>query len=178
MIDLNNIADFDDELDELDKLEDLFEDLDYDEPTPEQMYKMYGIFLNDFVNNPILIKGIELKINRNRSKHPICKGKFKGFEHIITRESKYSGKRDFDRERANKIHWIIPIIENVNDNRIKYFERINDKGYNQQFYWYQEKAFIVIVRELKPDLLLITSFSVDTLENNKYKNYYNEYREK
>ncbi|OFY21301.1 MAG: hypothetical protein A2W98_14735 [Bacteroidetes bacterium GWF2_33_38] len=138
---------------------------------------MYGIFLNDIVNNPIVINGIEMSFNRNISMHPVCKGKFKGFEHIITRESKYKEKRDFDKERANKIHWIRPIIKNVSDVRIKYFERLNDDGYNQQYYWYEEKHFIVIIREIKPDLMLITSFSVDYSEKQKYKQWYNEYNE-
>ncbi len=160
---------------ELDDLEEMFDDLGFDRPTADQLYQMYSVFLNDIVNYPIVIDGKTLKYNRNRSKHPICKGKAQAFEHIITRKSKYSGKRDFDRERANKIHWIRPIILNVEDARIKYFERINDKGKNQLFFWYEEKSFIVIVREIQPDILLITSFSVDVTERGMYKKWYNEY---
>lgn len=162
--------------DALDALEDLFDDLEIDGPTPNQLYQLYGVFLNNIVNNPIVINGIELSFNKNRSKHPVCRGKLQAFEHVITRESKLKGKRDFDHERANKIHWIRPIIENVTDARIKYFERINDDGYNQRFYWYEEKGFIVIIRELKPDYFLVTAFSVDTYEKPKYKRYYEEYR--
>lgn len=175
MIDYNNLSDIDDEYDELGELSDLFDDLSIDGPNPEQLFKMYGIFLTDFEKNPIVINRVQLSYNRNKSKHPICRGKFAAFEHVITRESKHKGKRDFDKERANKIHWIKPIIENVKDNRIKYFERANDDGYNQQYYYYEEKGFIVIIRELKPDLLLITSFSVDVLEKPRYKDWYNEY---
>jgi hypothetical protein len=176
MTDFNNLLDIDDEHDVLGELEDLFEDLSINAPDTDQLFKMYGIFLCDIVKNPIIIKGIPLSINRNMSNHPVCKGKFQGFEHIITRESKYKGKRDFDRERANKVHWIRPIIENVNDSRIKYFERVNDQGYNQLFYWYELKGFIVIIREIKPDMMLITSFSIDSQEKSKFKNWYNEYK--
>ena len=152
-----------DDFDILDSLEDMFDDLDINGPTKDQMHRLYGVFLNDIVKNPIIINGVELKFNKSKSKHRLCKGKMRAFEHIITRESKLKGNRDnFDRERANKIHWIKPIIENVNDARIKYFERIHDTGYSQQFYWYQDKGYIVIIRELKPDLMLITAFSVDT----------------
>lgn len=126
-----------------------------------------------------MIDNIKLSYNNDRSRHPLCKGKMQVFEHIITRKSEHkSGKRDFDRERANKIHWIRPIIDNVNDARIKYFEEINDKGYNQRFYWYEEKRFIIIIRELKPEYFLITSFSVDTFEKNKYKRLYDKFKEK
>jgi hypothetical protein len=159
-------------------LEDLFDDLSIEKPTGEQLYRMYGIFLNDIVNNPIMIGGIELSYNKNISRHPVCRGKMQAFEHLITRESKYKGKREFDRERANKIHWIRPIIENVSDARIKYFERVNDGGYNQRYYWYDSKGFMVIIRELNPDLFLITSFSVDSLERPMYRTWYNVYKAK
>ena len=154
---------------DLDDLEDLFDDLSHDGPTKEQMFKMYGIFLNDISKNPLIINGKAVKYNSNPSVHPICKGKAKAFEHIITRESKIAGRRNFDVERANKIHWIRPIIENVADFRIKYFEKVNDEGYNQQFYWYEDKGFIIIIREINPDLLLITSFSVDFENQRNYK---------
>ena len=66
-------------------------------------------------------------------------------------------------------NWIRPIIENVADFRIKYFEKINDEGYNQQFYWYEDKGFIIIIKEINPDLLLITSFSVDAYKQRIFK---------
>lgn len=154
---------------DLDDLEDLFDDLSHDGPTKEQMFKMYGIFLNDISKNPLIINGKAVKYNSNPSTHPICRGKAKAFEHIITRESKIAGKRNFDVERANKIHWIRPIIENAADFRIKYFEKVNDDLINQQFYWFDEKDCIIILREINPDLLLITSFSVDFENQRNYK---------
>jgi hypothetical protein len=160
----------------LDDLEDLFDDLHIDGPTTEQMFTLYGCFLRDIVKNPITIDGKILKYNNSKSNHPVCKGKSKTFEHIITRESKYSGKREFDNERANKIHWIKPIIENVADIRIKYFEAVNDEGANQKFYWFEEKRFIVIIREINPDILLITSFSVDINQKVKYNRMYEKYK--
>jgi len=170
MIDLNE------EDDPLDNLEDLFEDLSVDQPTGVQLYKMYGIFLRDFIYNPIHINSIEVKVNINKSKNPLCKGKMLTFEHIITRDNKYKGKRDFDHQRANKLHWIKKIVMNANDVRIKYFNRLNHKGLKQHFYWYEEKGFIVIVRELEKDLLLITAFCVDEMNKSQYKKYYNTYR--
>ena len=162
----------------LDDLEDLFEDLSIDGPNKDQMFIMYGHYLKDIVKNPLVIKGITLTFNKNASRHPICKGKHQCFEHIITRESKLSGKRNFDPERANKIHWIKPILENVNDPRIRYFEAINDDNENQQFYWYEEMNFVVILRELNPNLLLITSFSIDKEERYGFKKKYKEYKNK
>jgi hypothetical protein len=163
---------------DLDDLEDLFDDLSIDGPNPQQLFQMYGIYLSDIVNNSLTFNGKTVKFNNSKSNHPICKGKHKAFEHIITRESKYSGKRNFDAERANKIHWIKPIIENAADYRIKYFEAINDKNENQHFFWYEEMGFIVILRDINPDLLLITSFSVDSYEKGNYKKLYEDYSRK
>jgi hypothetical protein len=160
----------------LEELEVLFDDLDIEEPTPEQSFKMYGIFLNDFIKTPMMIDGRRLKVNENKSKHPLFKGKSKGFVHLVTRESKYSGKRNFDNQRANRIHWVKPILENASDNRIKYFERINDDNFNQRFYWFKEKNLIVILREIEPDVLLVTSFCVDDMEKRKYQGWYNEFK--
>ena len=69
---------------------------------------------------------------------------------------------------------MVTLIENVNDPRIKYFERVNDKGFNQLYYWYAEKGFIVIIRLIKPNNLLITAFCVDSHERNTYKNWWEE----
>lgn len=170
------MIDFNEEDDPLDSLEDLFDDLSIDEPTGDQLYQMYGVFLRDFVNNPIHIEGIQVKVNINKSKNPLCKGKMQTFEHIITRENKHKGKRDFDHQRANKLHWIKTIIIHVNDVRIKYFNQISDKNLKQHFYWFEEKGFIVIVRELGKDFLLLTAFCVDEINKSQYKKYYNTYR--
>ena len=169
--------DIEEDDDLLDSLADYFDDLPIEEPSRAQLYKLYGLFLADFDKDPIVIKGVVLKYNSAISKMPLTRGKPKGYEHLITRESKYTKKREFDRERANKIHWIKPIIEQKEDARIKYFEQVNKDGYNQQFYWYEVKGFIVIIRELDPDYLMITGYSVDKDETGKYRRWYNEYNE-
>ena len=162
----------------LDELEDLFDlaELPVDTPTPEQLYQMYGIFLNDFVANKMTIQGKQLRVNMSKSNHLLFKGKSETFVHIVTRENKSTGKREFDRERANRIHWIRPVLENASDNRILFFEKINDKGVNQLYYWYKERDFIVIIREIKPSLLLITSFCVDVSKKNMYTSWYRQYK--
>jgi hypothetical protein len=161
---------------ELDDLEDLFDELDIDAPSLEQLYQMYGIFLRDIARNPLIVNGREVKYNNSPSRHPLCQGKALTFEHIITRESKLSKKRNFDCLRANKIHWIRPIIEHADSPRVKYFERMNDEGQKQFFYWFEEKSFIIIIRNIQPDHLLITSFCVDYGEKGMYKKWYLEYK--
>lgn len=166
---------YNDEEHELDILEDIFEYLNLDEPTNEQLYELYGVFKRDMIDEPIYINLVQLGYNKTRSRHPMFKGKPEGFEHICTRESKHSKRRNFDPERANKIHWIKPVILNKDDNRIKYFERLHYTGQNQQYYWLKEKDYVVIVREITTNLQLVTAFKVDEIEKGRFQNWYNVY---
>lgn len=161
---------------EIEDLEELFDDLPIDEPTPEQVFTMYGIFLTDFVKKPLTIKGRRVKINTNPSKHPLFKNKNETFVHVITRDSKIAGRRNFDRERANRIHWIRPILEQVDNPAIWYFERLNDRQQMQYFYWYEAGNFLVLLRNIEPDLFLVTSFYVDKGYKTQFKEWYKDYK--
>lgn len=162
----------------LDELEILFDEseLDFDAPTKEQLFYMYGIFLNHFHKTPLIHKGKKVVFNTNLSRHPLFKGKFEGFVHVVTRKSQYTDRREYDRERANRVHWIKPILDNWQDPLVSYFERLNDDGKLQYFYWVQSLSFIVILREFAPDLLLVTSYCVDDFNITQFRRYLNEYR--
>lgn len=170
------MADYFEEEHELDIIEDLFEYLYLDGPTRDQMYTLYGVFKKDMIDEPIYINGVQVAYDKKRSRHPLFRGKPTGFEHICTRKSKHSGKRNFDPERTNKIHWIKPVVNFKEDPRVRYFERLHAKGKNQQYYWLFEKDYVVIIREITNDLQLVTAFKVDAIEKIKFKNWYNEYR--
>lgn len=161
---------------ELDIIEDLFDYLDLDGPDKEQMYTLYGVFKKDMIDEPIVINNVQVAYDKRKSRHPKFKGKPVGFEHICTRESKHSQKRNFDPERSNKIHWIKPVVQFKEDTRVRYFERIHANGKNQQYYWLYEKDYVVIIREITTSLQLVTAFKVDKLEKSKYQNWYNEYK--
>lgn len=161
---------------ELEDLEELFDELDYNTPTPEQIHKMYGIFLDDFEKRPLYVNGKLVKYNRNPSKSQMFRGKAESFVHVVTRESKIKERRDFDHQRANRIHWIRPILENAKRNNIWYFERINDRNQMQYFYWYESRDFLVILRNIEPDVLLVTSFYVDKDSKPKFRRWYQEYK--
>ena len=160
---------------ELDIIEDLFEYLDLDGPDRDQMYELYGIFKKDMIDEPIYINNIQVAYDKKKSNHPLFRGKPVGFEHICTRESKHSKRRNFDPERTNKIHWIKPVIHFKNDARVRYFERVHANGKNQQYYWLHEKSYVVIIREITTNLQLVTAFKVDSLESPKFKNWYDEF---
>ena len=160
----------------LDVLDDLFENLHVDGPDENQMFDLYNIFIRDMVTTPIFIEKKQVDFDKRNSNHPLFKGKPVGFEHICTRESKHSGKRNFDPERTNKIHWIKPVIYNCQDNRIKYFERLHYNGQNQRYFWFQSKKYVVIVREITINLQLVTAFKIDKTEENRFKQWYQQYK--
>ena len=160
----------------LDNLEVLFDHLDVDGPTNSQLEELYRLYLDDVCN--IVFKDEILKVNTNKTRNPICKGKPQTFEHLITRKSKYSGKRCFDRDRANRIHWIKPVIENYKDARIKHFTEYNHKNELQFFFFYEEKDFIIIIRELSNGLMIVTAYYVDEGRKRGIRKKYFAYKEK
>lgn len=158
----------------LEDLEELFGNLDWDGPNEEQLKQLYEIYLTEVCN--MKFKGQKIMVNKNKSRHPICKGRDQTFEHIITRESKHSQKRNFDPQRANRIHWIKPIVENSDRNEIKYFEELNGKNQLQYFFWYEEKNFIVLIREIFKGRVLITAYYVDEYRKIGFKKKYENYK--
>lgn len=162
----------------LDELELLFDedDLDFEAPTKDQLYIMYGHFLDDFHKTPLIHKGKKVIFNTNRSRHPLFKGKFEGFVHVVTRKSQYTDKRQYDRDRANRVHWIKSILDDWKNPLVSYFERVHDDRQMQYFYWVQSLSFLIILRELNPDLLLVTSYCIDAHNIDQFRKYYNEYK--
>ena len=163
----------------LDELDDLFGNLDIYGPTDEQLYIMYGIYLNDFVKNSLIINGCRVIVNsgivRNKN-NGLFIGKHFTFNHLVTIESKISNKRIFDKYRANKIHWIRPILEQLNDSRILYFEKIDDNNVNKRYFWYKERNFVVVLKEIKTDTMLVTAFCTDDYSKRGFEVDYRDYK--
>jgi hypothetical protein len=164
----------------LEELEDLFENLDIDSPNKEQLYHIYGIYLRDFVNSELEYEGKKVLVNKAlvKDKREGCfLNKQKTFDHIVTRKSQFTNKRKFDKDRANKIHWIKCIIENSTNALIKKYEVIKDAK-KSIILWLQSKKYVVILREEEPNVLLVTGYCVDQTEearfNSEYKQYINK----
>ena len=160
---------------DLDDLEELFDDLGYNEPTKDQLAQLLGIFQKDFVDEAFAVDGCRVKIVDKDSFNREFKGYPETFVHLITRESKMKGQRMFDRERANRLHWIKPILVNSQDVRIKYYEYLDEKGIVKKHFWFQENDFMVILKPIGNDLLVVTGFVVDKLERNTYLRRYQKY---
>lgn len=159
----------------LDDLELLFDDLGI-VPTEEQLQEMLNCFMDDFVYNPFQIKGCNVKVITQQSWHRDFRGMPETFVHLITRENKYKDRREFDHERANRIHWVKAVLLNHHSARVKYFEYADEKGILKYHYWLEEENFIVVLKPVQPDLMVVTSFCIDNYEKARYRQRYNDFR--
>lgn len=139
----------------------------------EIITKLHDMFRDDFIFGTVLLDGKEVKVKPfpyNRAVIDHLPDWFNGlsekFVHIITREVKENNRktarkiREFRSERALRIHWIKPIIENCSDRRIRRFKCLEYSGREREYFWFNQ-GYMVIVEFLNPDVALITGFCVD-----------------
>jgi len=157
------------------ELEVLFEDLG-SYPTKEQLTEMLNCFTSDFVINPFQVKGCNVKVILKPSYDPDFRGYPETFVHLITRENKYKDKREFDAYRASRIHWIKPILLNHESPQIKYYEFPDKKGVIKHHYWFEAGNFLVVLKPISLDLIIVTAFCVDKNEVPKIRSRYNAFK--
>ncbi len=153
----------------------LIDTLSFD-PTDDELKQIYKIFKNDFIDSQVFIDDKKIKIILEKSRIPEFRDYPETFVHIITRKSPYSGKRNFEPARANRIHWIKEIIQQRNDARIKYFKWLDADNILKEHYWFEEGDFMIVLKEVSKDLMIITAFCVDETEKTKYKKRYRQYQ--
>ena len=150
-----------------------------------KMNVLYAISHRDFFENTVIIDGTPLRVkpylykNSKKDKLPTdFERYYEKFVHVITRTTKGGRRktagqiREFREERANRVHWIRPILENRNDKRVTCFKYIEDDGTIRDYYWYRGKQYIVIVEYIQPNYALITGFLVDCDNQPHYQNKY------
>jgi hypothetical protein len=160
---------------ELDDLEPLYDEIPL-EPDEDLKIELFEIFKKDFIDNPFKIDNSKVKIILEKSRIPGFRQYPETFVHIITRLSPMRGKRNFEPERANRIHWIKPILLQKDNSKIKFFEFADDDGILKYHYWFKEMNFMIVLKPISPDVLIITAFCVDKMDRNKYNNRYFKYR--
>lgn len=144
-------------------LDDLIHGLGH-EPTEEQLDRLYSEYERDFVNAPLQINGLNVKVIERNSNVEGFEEYPETFVHLITRKSS-TGHRVFDRHRANKIHWIKVILENRDEEEILFFQYKEGNGSIRDYFWFEEEGLIVVMEQITPDYLIITSFHIDDERN-------------
>ena len=89
----------------------------------EQINLLYARFRNDFIDSSLQINGKNVLIIATPSKIKQYDQYAETFVHIITREMT-SNIRLYDCNRANRIHWIKPILLTHPCNDIKYYKSL------------------------------------------------------
>ena len=147
---------------------------DTDQKEIDELASMF----QDIIDNPIIIGANKLIVKR----HQYSSGKKDGlpdffskynekFVHVITRKAN-TNKREFRPERANRIHWIRPIIELSYDKRITCFSYIESDGSIRDYFWFRSKMYIVIIENIGTECCLITGFCVDADNKDYYQRKY------
>ncbi|MBN1363984.1 MAG: hypothetical protein JW976_04175 [Syntrophaceae bacterium] len=143
----------------------------------EKIDQLYKIFQNDLINNTIYIGSVPLVIKPQMSNYqelPELTRYNHNFVHCISRKSDLSGKRYFEPKRANRVHWIKPILENHTDIRIRHFKFKESNGRIRDYFWHEEKEFVVIIEMINAEYFLISTHCVD--DHDKYSKRYHCYR--
>jgi len=164
-----------------------YSDTDISLGNREIIEELHASFCRDFIDGTIFLDGREIKVKPfryNRAEDDTLPEWFNGlnekFVHIITREIKADRRktarkiREFRSERALRIHWIKPILENCDDRRIRRFKCMESTGREREYFWFY-KGYMVIVEFLSVDAALITGFCVDQ-DNQAY--YMRKYMER
>lgn len=141
----------------------------------EKIDLLYDIFINDLLKNPLFIDSKKVIIKNYASDIKGFEKYCDSFVHIITWKSKLTGKKAFDYQRANRVHWIRPILEQRKDPRIKYFQYTEGDGAVRDYYWYDIKNYIVIVEQITEEYMLITGFVIDKGNRNNYQKRFEKY---
>jgi len=129
---------------------------------------LYKIFSRDFVEQKIYLKG---KIWIDPQSHRRDNGKEAIFWHLVTKKDRKStdkNDRYLDYDRASRLCWIRPIIENPVHDCIKAFYHKETNEKLRLYLWAKEHDFVVIIQKLgKRSAFLVTSFYVDHIGKRK-----------
>ncbi len=150
---------------------------------------LYDIFYNDFIKSKTYLNNT---IYINPQTYKKDEGKELCFWHLTTREQIYIKKEGSriikikerlpDFERASRIHWIKPIIENCFHTEIKLFYKKETRGKKpiRLYLWAYNKDFVVILQKLgKSSSFLVTSFYITHRRKREdFQKYYEVYVKK
>lgn len=163
---------------ELHELKPLFgHDMLKENADEDQLKAFFKIFEKDFITNPLVLNGKKIKIINAKSKIPDLKDYPETFAHIVTRDYKSQAGRFYESDRANRIHWIKPILTSHPCNEILYYKWEDDNGICKEHFWYFAKNFMVVLKTIKPDLQIVTAFCVDDDEKLTYYERYKNYKD-
>lgn len=146
-------------------LDDLIPSLGID-PSDEHLEELYEIFKRDFIDTPYFLDGTEIFIDLRPSREEGYENYPHTFVKLVSRGNK--GKRNFDRKRANKLHWIKVILDNCDTEDILRFEILESDESIREYFWFKEGDFLVILKRITPNYIIVSGFHIDDDRNRRY----------
>lgn len=138
--------------------------------------ELYSVFKSDFIDKTsVIVEGDYVVLNNNIDK--LSGGLYTyGFTHLVT-----IGKdtRSIDYNRACKLNWIRPILENYKQPEVFAFWSLHPKG-KTLYLWLKDYDFVVILRKMKSvrerqmdnQKIIITAYCVRPSERRKFQKRY------
>ena len=143
-----------------------------------QLSAFYGRFREDFIDNPFTVQGKEILVDHRVPKDKEYERYCATFYHLITRKFNIKGVRLYECERANRIHWIRPILLARPGNKILYYKWKDSGGICKTHFWYRDKKFMVVLKDLGDNSQIVTAFCVDPDKEEKYFERFVAYRDR
>lgn len=124
--------------------------------------RLHTIYQNEIVGEHIEIEGVPV-LHNNRP-DPDFPPYTKGFTHLVTRGDTF---RAYDPERAARLSWVVPLLQNYKDPNVScfWFETPQGAILNESLaIWLEEWDFILILRWAtitRTEKIIVTAHHVD-----------------
>ena len=133
---------------------------EYDELIPFEDYyeQVYEIFKKDFMESRPILNNKNIGLQ----KEPIVNGKPQTFHHMTTEDitnKDGSITRSIAKDRCERIAWNRAIIES-NYSGLKIFKEKRSNNRKNLVIWFEEKDFVIILREAPTYYVFITSYPI------------------
>jgi hypothetical protein len=143
----------------------------------EQVAELYELFKRDFIDGEVVVSGVSIKIDMFKPKIKQYEAYPETFRHLITRKNQTHNTRLYECERADRIHWIKPILESHPCDDILYYKWTGSDNVCKEHFWYFAKDFMVIIKTVEPNLRIVTAFCVDETQKLTYYERYKKHVE-
>lgn len=118
---------------------------------------LYHIFEWDFIQHHCLFEKHRVIFNDRKIDSPYEEG----FWHLVSRDDKRVRDRFFDSERAKRLPWCKPAIENTTQEGVRAWDYLEENKRTNTYIWLVDSDYLVILQRRKKVSFLVTAYWVD-----------------
>ncbi len=130
-------------------------------PREDAITHLYRIFSEDFKRTGCELLGVPVQCDLR-----VLPGELyeEGFWHLVSREDRRTGRRNFDSCRAQRLSWCKSLIAHANDSSVRNWDdRVNRRV--RTYLWLEEHDYVVVLergtRRRGEIAVLITAYCVE-----------------